>query len=73
MWHQATDRFQGYYFDFQLPFTRTSIGFDTFDLELDIVIDPQFNWVWKDESDYHQDLRSSPRNNRKYGLTRSSA
>jgi hypothetical protein len=58
IWRQATDQFQGYYIDFQLPFTRTNLGFDTFDLELDIVIDPQFNWAWKDEHEYRDGIQA---------------
>ena len=33
----------------QEPFRRSSIGFDTQDLELDIVIDPDGSWRWKDD------------------------
>ena len=58
IWHQATDQFQGYYINFQLPFTRTDLGFDTYDLELDIVIDPQFNWAWKDEHEYRCSIQA---------------
>ena len=56
--HQDTDLFQGYYINFQLPFTRTDLGFDTYDLELDIVIDPQFNLAWKDEHEYHDCIQA---------------
>ncbi len=53
IWENATDEFKGYYINFQTPFQRSHCGFDTLDLELDIVIDPQFNWTWKDEALYH--------------------
>ena len=33
----------------QEPFRRSSIGFDTQDLELDIVIDLDGAWRWKDD------------------------
>jgi hypothetical protein len=58
IWRQAKDEFQGYYIDFQLPYTRTLIGFDSYDLELDIVIDPQFRWSWKDEQEYHEGIQA---------------
>lgn len=32
---------------------RTAIGFDTFDLLLDLVISPDLSqWTWKDEDEY---------------------
>lgn len=56
-WDHATDRFGCYYINFQLPFTPSHCGFDTFDLDLDIVIDPNYHWKWKDEEDYRQGIR----------------
>lgn len=53
-WRHATDEFIGYYINFQLPFQRTRLGFDSLDLDLDIVIDPSHEWHWKDEEDYRQ-------------------
>jgi len=51
-WQVDKNQFLGYYVNFQLPFRRTSIGFDTFDLELDIIIEPTYEWRWKDADDY---------------------
>ncbi len=51
-WRAADEQFIGYYVNFQLPFRRSEIGFDSFDLELDIVIEPTYAWHWKDEDDY---------------------
>jgi hypothetical protein len=48
----STDRFGCYYIDFQLPVERTSVGFDTLDLDLDVVIEPCYTWHWKDETAY---------------------
>lgn len=57
LWDDASGHFTGYYINFQTPFQRSPIGFDTLDLELDIVIDPQFIWEWKDELGYAEGLR----------------
>jgi hypothetical protein len=56
-WDQETDSFVGYYINFQLPYQRSHCGFDTLDLDLDIVIDPQYNWQWKDENDYQHGIQ----------------
>ena len=57
MWDDTSDKFKGYYINFQTPFQRSHIGFETNDLELDIVIDPQFTWTIKDEYLYELGLR----------------
>jgi hypothetical protein len=56
MWNDASSQFLCYYVNFQLPFTRSRCGFDTFDLELDIVIEPTFAWKWKDVGEYQQGI-----------------
>ncbi len=38
-WNAASNRFVGYYINFQIPFRRTPLGFDTFDLDLDLLIE----------------------------------
>ena len=43
-----------WYVNFQRPFQRTPIGIDTFDLLLDLVIEPDMSHRWKDESEYTQ-------------------
>lgn len=58
LWNQRTDEFIGYYINFQLPFWRTRMGFDTLDLDLDIVIEPSHEWRWKDEEDYRMAVES---------------
>ncbi len=55
-WRAADNRFIGYYVNFQLPFCRSEIGFDSFDLELDIVIEPTYEWHWKDMEDYQRGI-----------------
>jgi len=56
-WDQAADHFKCYYINFELPYLRSHCGFDTLDLDLDIVIDPQYHWIWKDEEDYQEGIR----------------
>ena len=41
----------GWYVNLQQPFRRTSCGFETMDLALDLVIDPDHSWRWKDEDE----------------------
>lgn len=57
VWHHATDQFTCYYINFQLPYRRSHCGFDTLDLDLDLVIDPQFTWRWKDEDAYREGIQ----------------
>ena len=56
-WRANDNEFLCYYVNFQLPFDRSSIGFDTFDLELDIVIEPTYEWHWKDLDDYQRGIQ----------------
>ena len=58
IWQHATDAFQCYYINFQLPFQRSQCGFDTFDLELDLVIEPDYTWQWKDVEDYQRGIEA---------------
>ena len=58
IWNHGTGQFQTYYINFQLPFSRSPVGFDSLDLELDIVIQPDYSWQWKDEDEYQQGIRS---------------
>jgi hypothetical protein len=47
------DRQMHWYVNFQRPASRTAIGFDTFDLPLDLVVAPDLSrWDWKDEAEY---------------------
>ncbi|MCD0481744.1 DUF402 domain-containing protein [Streptacidiphilus sp. ASG 303] len=51
-------RMRSWYVDFQRPIRRTGIGFDTFDLLVDLVVDPDLSsWRWKDEDEYAQGRR----------------
>ena len=41
----------GWYVNLQEPFHRTRHGFETMDLALDLIIDPDRTWRWKDEDE----------------------
>lgn len=56
-WQADNDQFLCYYINFQLPFRRSTIGFDSFDLELDIIIEPTYEWRWKDMEDYQRGIK----------------
>jgi Protein of unknown function (DUF402) len=55
-WRAADNQFLCYYVNFQLPFQRSRVGFDTFDLELDIIVEPTYEWHFKDEDDYRRGI-----------------
>ena len=58
IWNATSSQFVCYYINFQLPFRRTPLGFDTLDLDLDIVIDRSLHWMWKDEDDFQEGIRA---------------
>jgi protein associated with RNAse G/E len=53
-WDQASDEFLCYYINFQVPFQRNLNAADTLDLDLDLIIRPDFETEWKDEDDYQK-------------------
>ncbi|MFT3893275.1 MAG: DUF402 domain-containing protein [Anaerolineales bacterium] len=55
-WQADTNQFLCYYINFQLPFRRSKVGFDSFDLELDVIVEPNFEWRWKDVDDYQRGI-----------------
>jgi protein associated with RNAse G/E len=55
-WRADTNQFLCYYINFQLPFRRSQIGFDSFDLELDMIIEPTYEWHWKDVDQYQKGI-----------------
>lgn len=56
-WDHASGRFTGYYINYQLPYVRSHCGFDSLDLDLDIVVDPDYAWQWKDEEPYQEGIQ----------------
>lgn len=57
-WDDKTNEFSCYYVNFQLPFQRSHCGIDTLDLEIDLVIDSDFSYRWKDLDDYQKSIDS---------------
>jgi hypothetical protein len=55
-WEHNSGIFICYYINFQLPFRRSRIGFDTLDLELDIIVEPDHQWYWKDVENYQRGI-----------------
>ena len=53
-WNNTSHGFLCYYINFQVPFRRSQYGVDTLDLDLDLVINPDFSFEWKDEDDYRR-------------------
>ena len=53
MWN-PWQKFVGWYVNLQEPLRRTSLGFDFLDQELDIVVSPDLDWQWKDNSHLEQ-------------------
>ncbi len=51
-WAHSNGNFEGWYVNFQMPFTRTDFSIDTLDLEIDLIVTPEHTWHWKDEEEY---------------------
>ena len=47
----------GWYVNLQFPFRRTSVGIESMDLMLDIVVEPDFSWRLKDEGEFEEVVR----------------
>ena len=56
-WSASDWSFQGWYIDLQAPFRRTPIGFDSEDHVLDLVVDSDLSWSWKDEDEFADAVR----------------
>lgn len=48
-WTGSNRQFTNWYINLQEPFRRTSIGYDTQDLELDFLVYPDDRWEFKDD------------------------
>jgi len=57
-WHGREREFRGWYVNLQEPFRRTERGFDTQDLELDIVLDVDGSWSYKDDETLDASIES---------------
>jgi len=59
MWDGRTKDFLCWYINLQEPVRCTAIGFDTMDLALDVVINPdRSRWRWKDEDEFAEMIES---------------
>lgn len=56
-WHGPEREFRGWYVNLQEPFRRTAEGYDTQDLELDIVVSTDGSWAWKDDELLEERIR----------------
>jgi uncharacterized protein len=57
-WHNESNVFLCYYINFQLPFQRSHCGIDTLDLDLDLIINPDFGYEWKDLEDHQKAIEN---------------
>jgi protein associated with RNAse G/E len=57
-WNNDSGDFLCYYVNFQLPFERRDCGIDTLDLDLDLIVDPDLGYEWKDLDDYEKAIDS---------------
>ena len=57
-WNDESNEFLYYYINFQVPFQRSHCGIDTLDLDLDLIIHPDFSYEWKDVDDYQKAIEN---------------
>jgi hypothetical protein len=51
VWWDESWSFLGWYVNLQEPLRSSALGFDTCDLALDVWVEPDETWSWKDEDD----------------------
>ena len=57
LWDSDTGAFAGWYVNIQEPIRRSRLGFDTDDLVLDITVQPDGSWQWKDGDELEEAVR----------------
>ncbi len=57
-WNHESNEFLCYYINFQLPFQRHHCVLDTLDLDVDLIINPDFSYEWKDVEDYQKAIEN---------------
>jgi hypothetical protein len=58
VWDASDDRFLGWYVNLQDPFEPDDLGFVTVDHDLDVVVEPDGAWRWKDEHEVAASARA---------------
>jgi uncharacterized protein DUF402 len=56
-WSEGSFRFRGWYVNLQEPLRSTPLGYDTRDHALDIWVEPDRTWRWKDEDHLEEIVR----------------
>ena len=54
LWWAGSDEFLGWYVNFEQPWTRTKLGFDSTDLAVDLIVDPDRHCEWKDRDAFNR-------------------
>ena len=57
-WAAGTWEFRGWYVNLQAPLARTPVGFDSRDYVLDIWVERDGAWRWKDEEEFAEACRA---------------
>jgi Protein of unknown function (DUF402) len=57
-WSGPTRELACWYLNLQAPFRRTEIGYDTYDHELDLVVEPDGSWWLKDDDQLDERIRA---------------
>ena len=57
-WDNASGEFLCYYINFQTPFKKKGQILDTLDLDLDLIIRPDYSFEWKDLDDYQKAIEA---------------
>jgi hypothetical protein len=57
LWEGDTREFAGWYINIQEPLRRFPLGFESDDLVLDIRVQPDGSWSWKDEDELEEAVR----------------
>jgi protein associated with RNAse G/E len=55
-WLESGDHL-GWYVNLQMPYRRTAIGIEAMDLMLDVVVEPDLSWQWKDDDEFAEILQ----------------
>lgn len=57
-WNDKSNKFLCYYINFQLPIKRSRFGMDTLDLDLDLIVNPDLSFKWKDINEYQKGIET---------------